>query len=265
MKRTQYLSALVVGLVGSLAGRANASEYQWVWDGDTSGTNMSGGVVTDIRSTFNTVSQRFTFTANFAATPQNDKTEGFWLAVSGGPNPKGHAGELALMYFDATTFLNGGDPTLTVYAYNGINGDTSYQDGAPQAGNQPPDKIVSSKVTTSWINQLSVVNEANGTRTMKVDLDATAINAHVPANPGPGGPGEWTGLAYGEHIGIWFHQVSGLTTQYENGFLKENGGWQWRKQGWIDLHDKPTESVPEPATIIALGAGVAAFLRRKRA
>lgn len=256
----QKTIALALAGVGLASSAFAADEYRWVWDRDTGGVNMAGGVIKDVQSTFNLVTKRFTFVVNFDKNTQGQMTDGFWLAVSPGPNPKGHGGELALLYFDGS----GDKAKLTAYAYNGFNGDTSYRDGSSAPGDQAPDRIKSSLLSESWINELSVKNEANGTRTMKIDIDATDIQDHAPQYPGPGGPSEWTGLAFGDKIGLWFHPNVGLKTKYEEGFLARDKGWQYAHQGWLDFSDKPTEAVPEPATLAALGLGLAAFARRKK-
>lgn len=245
--------AAAFGLAAS-ASAALATNWIWDWDGSTA-YNQDGGRINSIHAEFNDATNRFVWRTNFGNNPSGKRTEGFWLAVSPGPNPKGHAGELSIYYFDAGS----ASPTLTVYAYNGVNGNTSYKDGSPQAGNQPPDKILSSRLTTNWINALTVVNNANGTRTMTIDINATAIQNHVPMYPGPGGQAEWTGTAFGQKLGLWFHPVTGISTAYQQGWLTD---FKFKDQGWLDGENFRT--VPEPGTMVALGAGLAALAARRR-
>lgn len=251
------MNTRTLALASFLAISPSAFATNWIWDWSGGNAyNPDGGTINSIRAEFDDQSNRFLWRTNFGDNPHGEKTEGYWLAVSPGQDPKGHAGELAIFYFD----MGGGTPKLTVYAYNGQNGNTSYKDGSPQAGNQPPDKILSSLVTTNWINALTVVNEANGTRTFTLDIDASAIQSHIPMYPGPGGPGEWTGAAFGQKLGLWFHPVVGITTQYDSsGWLSD---FRFAKQGWFDGNNFTT--VPEPGTMVALGAGLAALAARRR-
>lgn len=245
--------ATALGIV-ALASTSFATNWVWDWNGGNA-YNNEGGTINSIHAEFNDATNRFVWRTNFGDNPDGKETEGYWLAVSPGPNPKGHAGELAIYYFDAGT----ASPTLTVYAYNGVNGNSSYKDGSNQSGTQAPDKILSSQLTQNWINALTVVNEANGTRTFTIDIDATEIQNHMPLYPGPGGQAEWTGTAFAQKLGLWFHPVTGISTQYNNGFLSD---FKFKDQGWFDGSNFTT--VPEPGTMIALGAGLAALAARRR-
>ncbi len=244
----------------SIAGASHAAQYQWDWDHSGSPDN-SGGVIKDVSAVFNTVSKRFAFSSRFDNVPGgSQKTQGFWLVVSPGPNPKGHAGELAAFYMDASTIdgISNKNAKLSVYAYNGVNGSTSWADGT--GGGGTPDRIINSIASTSWINSLTMVQNADGTRTFSFDIDATTIQSHVPTHPGPGGPAEWTGCSFGPKIGVWFHPVAGLSTDYRtDGFLKK---FQYGSQGWLDGSNFQT--TPEPLSLIALGAGVAVMARRRK-
>ena len=247
----RVLLALATALVASLA-----TAQQKVFDWTEGAQNEEAGKLNRLTTSFDNNTQRFTMRANFGAVPgTNLKTDGFWVALSGGANPKGHGGELALLYFDAT----GETPTLTAYNYNGVDGNTSYRDGSPEAGDQAPDRIKSSLLDISWINDIQAFDEADGSRTMRFDIDATEINSHNPAYPGNS---PWTGLAYGDQVGIWFHHTAGSSFAYQDGFIDSFG---FAKQGWLDLQNQGTTTVPEPATLAALGLGVAAFFKRRRA
>lgn len=247
MKRT----GLILAAVGIASGVASADVYSWEWNaGDTSVSN-NGGIMEHIETRYNTVSERFVFNVTFS----NQITEGYTLAVSPGANPKGHAGELALLYFDANDMNN---VRLNAFAYNGQNTQTSYNDGTPAAGIQAPDKIATSLDVIDAATIAATAVDHDGKRTFSLTLDATAINAHIPANPGPGGPAEWTGLEYGALMGIWFHPVRDLTTAYGgDGFLTN---WDAR-QGWLDGSNFTT-TVPAPASAASLLA--LAFAGRRR-
>lgn len=263
MKHTLRLSSVfLAGL--ALMGAAQATTYRWTWSsaGHVNGNqpgggdlwyNANGGAVRNINTTYNANSQRFTYDVEFGA----QDTNGYWLVVSPGENPKGHAGQLAIFFVDASTST----PAVLAYAYNGVNGHQSWQDGSPMAGVQAPDLIQSSLTNSNFVNALQVQNLADGGRRISMDLNATAIQGHLPKYPGPQGQSEWTGTSFGNRFGIWFHPVKGLQTQYTQGGALSS--WSFRQEGWVDGGN--LEAVPEPATMTALGLGVAAMLRKRKA
>lgn len=216
--------------------------------------SSDGGQVLSVTSTFDTSTNVFTWSATFGAVPGHPEltTDGFTLAVSPGPNPKNHPGELALVYFDAT----GATPEMTIYGYNALNNFSSYYDGSNQNNTQPPDRILSSlaATATAFLN-ISAVNNGDGTRTLGFTLDASDVNNHTPLYPDQQDP--WTGMAFGEHIGAWFHPMAGVSASYQNDYLSS---WSFRRQGWIDCSNQTT--VPEPAAFILLALG-GLFSRRR--
>lgn len=237
------------------ASSALATNWVWDWNGGNA-YNNAGGTINSIHAEYNDVTNRMVWKTNFGNNPDGKKTDGYWLVVSPGPNPKGNDGELAAIYFDRSGGGSGNNPAATVYAYNGVNGDNSWKDGSKASGTQTPDKILSSKLTQNWINALTAVDEANGTRTFTLDIDATAIRNHIPLY---GGPDPWTGSSFGQKLGLWFHPVVGISSAYSNGYLSD---WRYKDQGWFDGQNFTT--VPEPGTILALGAGIAALATRRR-
>lgn len=251
-------------VASALVTSSQAVTYRWTWSSatHTNGAqpgggdlfyNNGGGKIDSIETTFNNATNRLTYDVTFDKVKSTDsKTSGYWLALSDGPNPKGTEGELAILYFDASSSSN---PVLTAYGYNGVNGDNSYKDGKAAAGTQAPDFILSSKTSSSWINDLSVSHVGSKTR-MKFDIDATSINNRVPLYGGS----DWEGAEFGNKIGIWFHQVRGLNTSYNsNGSLKT---FSYTNAGYLDGSN--LQAVPEPATMLALGAGCAMIARRRR-
>lgn len=199
------------------------------------------------------------------------QTNGFWLVVSPGANPKGHAGELAIMYLDAKTLTAGNTitPTLTIYNYNGLNGITSYMDGNPAvAGNQTPDRIFSSlnPDTTGTIMQLSASATATSRRFV-VELDASIIQNHIPLYPNPAG-NDWTGVAFGPKLGTWFHPSQGLNTSYGTDPSNPNFNYltnfTYTGQASFDTTNLTTQWVPGPGGAFLLGLAGFVGTRRRR-
>lgn len=252
MKRsTAIVTAVLFGGLTLPAAADTVYNFNWT-PGDGGAVNNGAGEILAVDASFDTGTNRLQWYATFGEVIRQragKTTDAFTLAISPGANPKGHAGELALLYFDAS----GPDAVLTAYAYNGHNSISSYRDGSPESGEQTPDRIASSLLDQAWINDLSVTDHGDGTRTLGFDIDAGVLNAHNPLYPGPEGPSEWTGAAFGEAVGVWFHPFSGFMSHYTDGFLSSAGAC---RQGWLDGSNFGTTSVPIPA---ALPLGVAGF------
>lgn len=214
--------------------------------------NDTAGVMEAITASFDDATNQLTWSATFSASQvwPGLLPSAFTLALTPGPNPKGIDGELALIYFDA----QGPSPVLTAYGYNGKNGASSFFDGSGAAGVQPPDPIVSSLLN----NQIALTDtlNPNGTRTLGFSMDASLINTHVPLY---GNPADWTGIAFGQQIGTWFHPLGVVNSTYSQGFLTE---WRPEITGWFD--GAYNETVPEPTTAAFALAGLALTLRRRR-
>lgn len=251
---THLKFAVVAGSITACAGSAFATQCDiYLFDKINPPQSNGAGQIKSINSSYWKDGTHFSWSTTLGKSPSGKQANGFWLAVSPGPNPKGKAGELALLYFDGST----SDPILTAYGYNGENGDTSWKDG--NGSGASADKILTSKKgDTSWVKSLKRTVNPDGTVTMSFAIDPTKINGHTPKYPETT---PYTGVKYGSQIGVWFHPVTGLTTDYNSdGFLKK---WSWKEQGWYDDSNQKTQCVPEPGTFIALGVGAAAFLRRR--
>ncbi len=248
---------LAVATLAMMAGMAQAAEYEWNWTTPASPvTNNTGGTFESISARFDQSSNLFVWDVVFS----NQITKGYTLAVNDGPNPKGHAGELALLYVD---FSNASTRKVTAYAYNGANTNRSWTDGNGQvAGDQPGDFIQGSN-TPGWY-ELIVQDTSDGKRRVNLTVNAGTINSHNPRYPGPGGASEWEGLAFGSQLGLWMHTYSGLTTGYFN-----NGrlcGWQSSGEGWFDASNFNTVLVPLPPAAWAGigGLAIAGIVGRRR-
>ncbi|MCB9838893.1 MAG: hypothetical protein H6813_06100 [Phycisphaeraceae bacterium] len=251
-------TAIAASIVAAIAGSSSAAIHQWDWQvGDPGGygTNNNGGTFESIHSTFNTDTNALTWDMTFS----DQVTKGFTLALNDGPNPKGHAGELALLYVDITSPAA---PKMLAYAYNGQNSNTSYIDGVGNiAGNQTPDDIVDvdDRGGSNWIEHFTVEDTMDGKRVVSFAIDASVINTHTPDYPGST---PWFGLGFGEKLGIWLHPYRTLSASYDpvDGLLNSWGG----DQGWFDGSNLVTQEVPAPGPVALLaGAGMIAGSRRR--
>jgi hypothetical protein len=252
---------LTAGLfaIASAAGTASATTYTWNYN--VSGANNAAGTFESIQASFDDASNRFTWNVIFS----DRVTNGYTLAVSPGANPKGHPGELALIYFDGSTSF--ASPTVSVYNYNGQNLLNSFNDGdGTTPGAQAPDIIHSGTTpgasASDWLIGASISDIAGGKRQISLDIDATIINSHVPVYPGSS---PWTGVEFAQKLGLWFHTFTGLNTSYDaNGNLTS---WGFSKQGWIDgANFDTTVLVPLPAPVLtgAIGLGMVGLIARRR-
>lgn len=260
------ITASIVALAAGSAAQA-MPVYQWNFNAGQGGGNYgqsnAGGAIQSIVATFNTATKEMTWDVRFS----NQITKGFWLAINDGPNPKGHAGELALFYFDASRLYDA-DPMnnnicMTAYAYNGKNGPDSWKDGNPNvANNQPGDLIKGVHEKNTWINSVNAVDSGGG-RNMSFSINATDIINHVPMYPDNNDP--WFGTGFDEKIGVWFHPVSSLSTGYEGQGRGKLTSANFGTQGWIDGSNFTTTTiVPAPGVGVLAGVGGLLLISRRR-
>jgi hypothetical protein len=216
--------------------------FQWTNNG--AGQNAAGGTISSINSTFDSSSKIFTWDVSYSDGATKD-TDGFWLVVSPGPNPKGHAHEFGIIYFDASSI---GSTKVTVYRYNGQNADNSYTN---------PGHLLASSLNPMDTQIIShSANQVGATRNFSVSINASVINSLFSPPTFP----DWTGIEFGNKIGVWFHTVKGLNTAYDaNGALTQ---FSYGGQGWHDLSNQMT--VPAPGAIALVGAGTLLVARRRR-
>jgi hypothetical protein len=242
-------------LVAGLAMTGSAMATVWTANiNPGSNQNSAGGNISSITATYNDATRQFGWTVDYS----DRTTNGYWLAVSPGPNPKGRAGELAIVYFDATNLAA---PRVSVYEYNGLNDNNSFQfrsvagQGTPPAATTQAGVLLgsSSAGTIPGLTATAQNIGANGRR-LTLTLDASSIQAYNPA----GGGAPWTGLSFANQIGVWFHSVTGLSATYNGNNLTSFNG----TQGWFDSNNITT--VPTPAGALALGMGGLLAARRRR-
>lgn len=207
--------------------------------------NPAGGTISSIASTYDTDSKVFTWNVEYSDGVAAN-TQGYWLVVSGGPNPKSQAGQLAIIYFDARSLAS---PNVSIYRYNGENNQNSFQ--------TPGDLLASTRNSTA--SQITAsASQSGGRRTFNLSVNASAINARY--NAGNGFP-DWEGIQYGDRIGVWFHSVASLTTSYNGSELTGFSG----RIGWYDTDNETTTKIPTPGAAALLGLGGLLATRRRRA
>lgn len=205
-------------------------ETTYTFTKDTPPGSDAGGDIKNVDTSFNKDTGEFTFEM-VIANPYGRITEGFTVALNNGPNPKGHGGELALFYFDASN----GAPVVSVYAYNGMNTQTSWKDGDAAGGIQSPDQIASSLATDSPFTSITATIDANGNHVYSFTMDATGVNNF---NPSYGDASDWTGMAFDDALGIWLHPSADIVTDYDaNGYLTQ---WDVCATGYYDTSNQTT-------------------------
>jgi hypothetical protein len=212
--------------------------------------NDTGGTVKAINATFSPITKRLVFDAYFSGATLGGPliTTGFWLVLDNGPNPKTHPGELAIFYFDATTLAS---PTLTVYAYNGADANTSWSDGDPGTPGDQPGDLIKGVYETSYLHALIAEDTTVGgqpRRHLKFDIDATDIMSHVPLYPAAS---PWYGAGFDLALGLWFHPVAGFAAAYETNADGHRGGitsLATSGEGWLDAANiATTDNDPCPS------------------
>ena len=225
---------LVASTLLAAAGAAHAApiyEYALGEDDTAINQNAAGGRITSIVTTYDTNTEEFSW--SYTTTDNND---GFWLVVSPYDNPKDSDGELAILYGDTA------NSRLTAYRYNGRNNNQSYSDPGVLLG--------------AFEGALVTTPGAGGTQTVSFSIDATDINAALPDV-------DSTGVAFGEHIGVWFHPVAGSNFSYgaptNPGDARPITGFTTSSAGWVDNRRQLTRQVPEPALLYLVAIGLFAF------
>ncbi len=249
-KFTTLLGAVAVA---AASGAASASTYSFDFtpgDPGSYGINNTGGQFERVQSTYNSSNNQLTFSVTFS----NQVTKGFTLAINNGSNPKGHGGEMALFYFDASNLAS---PKMTTYTYNGLNTTTSWKDGdGTVGGNQTPDLILTDAARSGSVS----AQDVGGKRILSFSIDATSIIGHTPMH---GIAADWTGAQFSDAMGIWMHPFKTFNPTYDgNGNITN---LQLGGQGWFDGTMLATTLIPLPSAAAMAGIGLFGLgLRRQR-
>lgn len=223
-----------IAFTSLLAISSSASATLFSFDINPSTGGSLGGSVESISSTFNDTTQQFVWDVDFQ---QNSAIDGFWLVVNNGGNPKAaSSGELAIIYGDLATGIT------STYLYNGLNKSNSITN--------PGVLIETGTVATS-------------TDSFSLDMSVGAIN-NFASSPDP----DYTGIAYDENIGIWFHFATGSDFDYnQDGDIVD---FDFAQQGWYDAANLATTetstavSSPSHLGLLALGLFGLAWVRKSR-
>ena len=270
--------AAAAGVVALSSFSAQAVVFDWNYTKNQPGNgsqyerNDTGGTVESINSSFNSANNRMTFDVLFSGANNTASplvTNGFWLVVDNGPNPKTHTGELAIFYFDASRVFAGTAslPTLTVYEYNGANANTSWRDGNGDGTTDGGDLIKGAYEASSFINSATATTQTIASQTyrrLQFDINTSDILSHIPLFTTAGQ--SWVGTGFDSHLGIWFHPAQIFNASYETAGGGHRGAitaLSTSSEGWLDGANFTT--TPAPSSVALLGLGGLLAARRRRA
>ncbi|MCO7224603.1 PEP-CTERM sorting domain-containing protein [Pleionea sp. CnH1-48] len=232
MIKSLFKSAVAFAAIGFSAVAMATPVYEYNIDNPPGSAN--GGDITNIYTNYDADNSLFHWSSTLTQT-NGQFTDGFWLVISDGPNPKSQGGEYAIMCGDLNTGI------LTINTYNGVNGNNSCYDSA------------------GFIDSTSAgfisVSDSGTSRTFSFTLDVADINDY---NKDP----DWDGISFAENIGVWFHPSRGSVFNYDSN--NQLTSYSFAGQGWYDTKDRTTTPVPTPASILLFALGLPLMLRRRR-
>lgn len=230
-KVTLFLALVAITVTGAPAAAATFS-YEAGGSGYLTGAGKNKG----IKTTFNDETELFTWSSTIKRNLTTGViADGGWLVVNDGPMPRKTVLEQVIFYLD------GKNEKVSAYVYDG-------------------NKKIQSWKTTDFLDSadLMVDDTIEDERTFYFDFDMSRINAMTDTF----GP-DWEGTSFDDKIGVWYHSVHDLATDYEDDGSLSKFSFEKRTIFDIEMQDT-TKSVPEPATAAALGMTVAAAAFTKR-
>lgn len=243
--RALILCAGISFLLAFSSAQAIVYDFHWPAEGST-----CAGKARYVDGVFDTATDVLTIRTNFVAaratcddnsSGQMVVPSGYMLVLNQGPFPSMYdgycPGDVAILYFDGQNMAL---PRLTAYGYSG-NPSSSWQRGIPTVPGAAPDKIVSSIADPSWVQSISIRDEADGSRSLDFTIDATRIKQHVPRYPScemtP-----WYGIGFERFVGIWLLPVAHTGATYgADGFLT---AWSAGDYSLYDVVNYPTNEGP---------------------
>lgn len=229
------IAILGVFLLSTSAAFASDTEYHYTWQqGDTTnapdpfGIVNNAGVFESASFSYDTATQIFglEFTIGDPGAPY-EKANFFTLVLTPGYLPLMQCyNEAAVLYVDAS----GAQPIITAYSYVPA---ARWESKSWETG----DPICSSLSAScgNWVNVLEAVNNPDNSRTFRLSIDASAINAHIPSssNSSPECT-PYTGIQFSEEIGIWLFTYAYPDVEFtygNDGFIDNlfHGCWYYEQ------------------------------------
>ena len=233
-----FKSSLLIAATSVLLATAPAFAATFTFEGAKPSSGIAAGKNKSITTTFNSNTEKFTWSSTFERNNAGKLADGAWLVINGGANPKSVDDELAIFYLDG---ING---KVSIYNYDGTNNSKSW--------NSPTANYLGSL-------DLNVSPFGNDEVTFSFELDATKLNSSAQFGS------DWKGASFGKKVGIWYHGVEGLKVAYDptTGALTQ---FKHGKSSSYDVGNMDAAAVPEPASAAAVGlfAVAATFIKRKK-
>ena len=242
---TAAAAAFAVGVAGLPAGAA-ATTYTFGFDEERFGGDQTAGIYQSLRFTYDEGADGDTLvpepTLSVSASVRMTDAgmlRGGWFALTPGGDPRATDEQIAIFYMD---FESG---RLSAYRYDGGIGEgfTSFQNDDLFIG--------------SWADAIATT-VTDGVLSFAIDdLDVSAVQA---ASRAPG----YTGVAFGEEIGIWLH----LSVMRDAVAFGEDGRLLNFRPGALASFDLPrtdADVVPLPGAALFLLTGAAGLIAARRA
>ena len=204
-----------------------------------------GGLITAIDTSYVPSEQMFTWSHTIEPNEDGTPSDGFWLVVSDGENPKGDADEYAILFGDLT------NQRLTAYLYNGVNSSNSWRNPGVYLQSFDADLMIEQPASSSTGTTVSFQIDVSGINS----LDVNAIPGYPDYQPQPNI--DWDGIAFGRQLGIWFHPTAGGSFEYNE--AGEITTFRPGSAGWLDGKNYQATRVPEPGVLYLVGLGALAF------